>query len=120
MKVLIADDSAFMRGVLKDILTHTKWADSEVVEAGDGQDAVEKIKTENPDLVLLDIIMPIKDGLEVLKEVSDTSKSVVIVSAVGQEKVITEAKGLGAKEFIVKPFDTQKVVEVLNNLAPVT
>ena len=118
MKVLIADDSAFMRGVLKDLLTHTKWAGTEVIEAGDGQEAVEKYKTENPDLVLLDIIMPVKDGLTILKEMGTTDKSVVIVSAVGQEKVIQEAKELGAKDFIVKPFESQKVVEVLDKLYP--
>lgn len=118
MKILIVDDSAFMRTILKDIVAKSKWQGAEVVEAGDGDEAVEKFNTEKPDLVLLDIIMPKKDGIEVLKDIGQSSKSVVIVSSVGQEQVIDQAKQLGAKDYIVKPFDSGRVITTLNNLLP--
>lgn len=115
MKILLAEDSIFMRSVLKNILIKHGFADSRVIEARNGQEALEKIKTENPDLVLLDIIMPKIDGMEILKQVGKTSK-VVVISAVGQEKIMTEAKELGARDFIVKPFDFIKVVEVIKKV----
>lgn len=118
MKVLIADDSAFMRAILKDIVTKSNWGNAQVVEAVDGRDAVEKFKAEAPDLVLLDVIMPGQDGIAVLKEIGHSAKSVVIVSSVDQNAVIDEAKGLGAKDYIMKPFDSAKVLEVLNTLLP--
>jgi two-component system, chemotaxis family, chemotaxis protein CheY len=117
MKILIVDDSAFMRTILKDIVAKSKWQGAEIIEAGDGDEAVEKFNTEKPDLVLLDIIMPKKDGIGVLKDIGQSSKSVVIVSSVGQEQVIEQAKQLGAKDYIVKPFDSERVITILNNLS---
>lgn len=118
MKVLIADDSAFMRSILKDIVGQSSWKDATVIEADDGVKAVEKYNQEKPELVLLDIIMPQKDGIEVLKNIGQLSPTVVIVSSVGQEQVIAQAKQLGAKDYIVKPFDSRKVVEVIDGLLP--
>lgn len=118
MKVLIADDSAFMRTILKDIVAKTKWAGAEIIEAVDGNDVVAKFNADKPDLVLLDIVMPEKDGIAALKDIGSAAKSVVIVSSVGQEDIINQAKGLGAKDYIVKPFDANKVIEVLNGLLP--
>lgn len=118
MKVLIVDDSAFMRTILKDLVVQTKWAGSEILEAGDGNEAVAQCQAGKPDLILLDIVMPGKDGIEVLKEIGFTSQSVVIVSSMGQDSIIDQAKTLGAKDYIVKPFDAKLVIESLNNLFP--
>ena len=105
-KILIVDDSAFMRTVLKNILENIGYHN--FVEAGNGNEALEKIKTDNPDLILLDIIMPDKGGVDVLKEIGLTHK-VIMITAVGQEKIIEEAKNFGAKGYLVKPFDNHQV-----------
>lgn len=121
MKVLVVDDSAFMRKILTDLIQQTKWAGSEILEAGDGNEAVAKCQDGKPDLLLLDIVMPGKDGIAVLKEIgATTAPSVVIVSSMGQETVISEAKSLGAKDYIVKPFDARLVIDALNKLFPET
>jgi two-component system chemotaxis response regulator CheY len=118
MKVLIVDDSAFMRTILKDLIEQTKWTGSEIIEAGDGDEAIAKCQAGQPDLILLDVVMPGKDGIEVLKEIGYTSQSVVIVSSMGQDNIIDQAKSLGAKDYIVKPFDAKLVIESLNKLFP--
>ena len=118
MKILIADDSAFMRGILKDIVAKSQWNGAQIIEAVDGKDAVNKFKAETPDLVLLDIVMPEQDGIAVLKDIGHSAKSVVIVSSVDQDTVIQEAKGLGARDYITKPFNAEQVLTVLNNLLP--
>ena len=120
MKILIVDDSAFMRTILKDLIPGSKWAGSDIVEASDGNEAVAKCQNQKPDLVLLDIVMPGKDGIQVLKEIGYTQPSVVIVSSIGQENVIEQAKSLGAKDYIVKPFDPKLVIEALDKLFPET
>lgn len=107
-KILLVDDSAFMRNVLKNILQAEGYSNFE--EAGDGEEALEKIKSFSPDLVLLDMIMPKKGGQEVLKEVGKDLK-VLVVSAVGQEKIVEEAQSLGALGYVVKPFDNNQVLE---------
>lgn len=110
MKILIADDSQFMRKVLKDILLEAGYAD--ICECVDGNECLAKYESEKPDLILLDIIMPEVDGIEVLKKIGATAK-IIVISAVGQEKMINEAKKLGALDYIVKPFDNEKVLEVI-------
>lgn len=107
IKILIADDSAFMRKVLQGILEGMGF--SHFIECGNGKECLEKCKSAKPDLILLDIIMPEVDGMEVLKKIGKTIK-VLIISAVGQEGIIKEAKENGALGFIVKPFDNKKVV----------
>jgi len=113
-KILIADDSAFMRSVLKNILA--KGAYNDVIEASDGEDALNKIREEKPDLMLLDIIMPNLDGIGVLRELMPGQVKVIVISAVGQEKMMKEAKSLGATEFIVKPFDAGNVIESIRKV----
>jgi len=108
-KILVADDSQFMRTTLKDILTEDGH---EVIEAADGKEALEQFEAEKPDLILLDIIMPEVDGMEVLKKIGKTAK-IIVISAVGQEKMVDDAKELGALDYIVKPFDNKKVLEVV-------
>lgn len=108
-RILLADDSAYMRGVLKRILSDLP--DLTFVEAGDGQDAVETYRRDRPDLVLMDIIMPRKNGIEALRAIRDEDGKarVLIVSAVGQEVVMREALDAGAAGFIVKPFHPDQV-----------
>jgi two-component system chemotaxis response regulator CheY len=116
MKILIADDSAFMRTILKSIIPTTKFPDAEIIEAADGKEAVEKYNQEHPDLILLDIIMPVKGGIDVLKEIGMSAKSIVMISSIDEQKVIDEATSLGAKGYIVKPYDSSEVVEMINSL----
>ncbi|PLX27051.1 two-component system response regulator [Candidatus Parcubacteria bacterium] len=107
-KILIADYSAFMRKMLIEILNEGGY--TEIIEAENGKIALEKIESENPDLVLLDIIMPEVDGVEVTKQAGKKVK-IIIISAIGQEGVIKEAQDNGALGFIVKPFKKEQVLE---------
>jgi YesN/AraC family two-component response regulator len=116
MKVLIVDDNAFMRTILKDLVTQTKWADATIIEAVNGDEAITVCAAQKPDLILLDVVMPGKDGIEVLKEINPTQSLVVVVSSVGQEYIIEHAKSLGAKDYIIKPVDPALVIESLNKL----
>lgn len=115
-KILVVDDSTFMRKILMNILTKMGYTD--IIEASDGDEAVQKYKVEKPALVLLDIIMEKKDGIEVLREVmaSDKKAKIVMVSAVGQEQMVKEAMDIGAADFIVKPFNASKVEETVKKL----
>ncbi len=112
-RVLVVDDAAFMRKVLTDALTS---AGHEVVgEAGDGNEAVARFKELKPDLATLDITMPEKDGLTALKEILslDPSARVVMCSALGQESKVLEAIKAGAKDFVVKPFQPDRVLQAV-------
>ena len=110
-KILLVDDAAFMRMMLKDTLTKNGYTD--LYEAVDGADAVEKFSEVQPDLVIMDITMPNKDGLEALKEIraKDGSANIVMCSAMGQESMVMEAVRSGAKDFIVKPFKADRVLD---------
>ena len=114
-KIVIADDSSFMRKVLIDMLTEEGFTD--LVECGTGKEVLAQVKIEKPDLILLDIVMPEMDGLEVLKEIGK-EVDVIVVSAVGQDSMIKEAKQSGAKGYLVKPFEkTAVLAEVEKHLA---
>lgn len=109
-KVLIVDDAAFMRMMLKDILTKNGF---EIEEAENGLVAVEKYKSLTPDLVTMDITMPEMDGLAALKEIKKVNggAKVIMCSAMGQQAMVIEAIQNGAKDFIVKPFQSDRVLE---------
>ncbi len=112
-RVLVVDDAAFMRKVLSDALTN---AGHEVVgEAGDGNEAVARFCELKPDLATLDITMPEKDGLTALKEILslDPGARVVMCSALGQESKVLEAIKAGAKDFVVKPFQPDRVLQAV-------
>ncbi|MBU1118394.1 response regulator [Patescibacteria group bacterium] len=115
IKVLLADDSAFMRKILRDILEHEGY--SHFIECADGEECIEKSNSENPDLIFLDIVMPKIDGIEVLKRVG-RNYNVIVVSAIGQEKTKEMAKDLGAKGYITKPFDWKQVSSEIKKLYP--
>jgi len=112
-KILIADDSLFMRRILKDILSE----EYEIVEAESGAEALAQFEKESPDLVLLDIIMPDgeEEGIKVLRNIVENhpEAQVVMITAVGQEAIIEECRKLGAKDYIVKPFDAKLVAEMV-------
>ncbi|CAM3356399.1 response regulator [Marinicrinis lubricantis] len=112
-RVLIVDDAAFMRMMVKDILTKNGY---EVVgEASDGAQAVEKYKEVKPDLVTMDITMPEMDGIAALKEIKkmDPNAKVIMCSAMGQQAMVIDAIQAGAKDFIVKPFQADRVIEAI-------
>ncbi len=113
-RVLIVDDAAFMRMMLKDILTKNGF---EVVgEAENGKMAVQMYSELKPDVVTMDITMPEMDGLAAVKEIKqqDPNAKVVMVSAMGQQTMVIEAIRAGAADFIVKPFQPDRVLEALS------
>ena len=112
-RILIVDDAAFMRMMIKDILTKNGF---EVVgEASDGAQAVDKYKELKPDLVTMDITMPEMDGIAALKVIQefDPNAKVVMCSAMGQQAMVIDAIQAGAKDFIVKPFQADRVIEAI-------
>lgn len=115
-KILIVDDAAFMRMMIKDNLKKAGYTD--FIEAGDGEQAVALYEAEKPGMVLLDITMPIKDGIEALTEIKqkDPGAKVVMCSAMGQEGMVVEAIKLGALDFIVKPFKPDRLVQTVKNI----
>ncbi len=115
-KVLIVDDAAFMRMSIRLILERNGF--EVVAEAENGQEAVHKYKELKPDLVTMDITMPVMSGLEALKEIRsfDPRAKVLMVSAMGQEPMVKEAIVSGAVNFIVKPFNEEYIVKTLNKI----
>ena len=115
-RVLIVDDAVFMRMKLKDILEKNGY--EVVAEAQNGVEAIEKYKSESPELVTMDITMPEMDGIEALKSIKamDPNAKVIMCSAMGQQSMVMEAIQSGALDFIVKPFDTDRVIQSLNKI----
>ena len=112
-RVLIVDDAAFMRMMLKDILAKNGY---EIVgEAENGAIGVEKYKELKPDLVTMDITMPEMDGISAVKKIKsiDASARVVMCSAMGQQAMVIDAIQAGARDFIVKPFQPERVLEAV-------
>jgi two-component system chemotaxis response regulator CheY len=115
-RILITDDAAFMRMMLKDILT--KGGYEVVGEAANGNEAIEKYQQLKPDLVTMDITMPQCDGITALKAImgSDPTAKIIMCSAMGQQAMVIESIQAGAKDFIVKPFQPQRVLEAVKKL----
>lgn len=112
-RILVVDDAAFMRMMLKDILSKNGF---EVVgEAENGQKAVEKWQELRPDLTTMDITMPEMDGISAVKEIKkvDANAKVIMCSAMGQQAMVIEAIQSGARDFIVKPFQPDRVIEAV-------
>ncbi len=114
--ILIVDDAAFMRMMIKDILTKNGY--DIAGEAANGQEAIAKYKEVKPDLVTMDITMPEMDGIEALKKIreEDASAKVIMCSAMGQQSMVIDAIQNGAKDFIVKPFQADRVVEAIQKV----
>ncbi len=115
-RILIVDDAAFMREMLRDILTEEGY--EIVAEAADGDEAISAYNDCQPDLVMLDIVMPRTSGLEALREISAAhpGANIVMCSALGQEALVTEALDAGAKDFVVKPFKPERALEVVKKV----
>ena len=117
LKVMIVDDTLFMRHMLRGIVEEEGW--TVIGEAANGEDAVRKYLEYLPDITTMDIVMPVKSGIEALSEIIalDKKAKVVICSALGQEGMIEEARKAGARGFITKPFDPSKVKEMIRKIA---
>ena len=114
--ILIVDDAAFMRMMIKDILTKNGY--NVAGEAENGKQAVDKYNEIKPALVLMDITMPEMDGIQALKAIkgADANATVIMCSAMGQQAMVIEAIQSGAKDFIVKPFQADRVLEALQKV----
>ncbi len=106
-KILIVDDSGSMRGMLMDLLEKAGYLN--VSSAINGEEALALYNKEHHDLIILDIIMPGKSGIDVLREIGSTCK-VLVLSAIGQDTIIEEAKKLGALDYLVKPIEEADVL----------
>lgn len=114
--ILICDDAAFMRMMIKDILTKNGY--NVAGEAENGKRAVEKYNELKPDLVLMDITMPEMDGIQALKAIKGSfpDSNIIMCSAMGQQAMVIEAIQAGAKDFIVKPFQADRVIEAVKKV----
>ena len=114
--ILICDDAAFMRMMIKDILTKNGY--NVAGEAENGKVAVEKYAELKPDLVMMDITMPEMDGIQALKKIkeNDPGATVIMCSAMGQQAMVIESIQAGAKDFIVKPFQADRVIEAVKKV----
>jgi two-component system chemotaxis response regulator CheY len=116
-RVLIADDASFMRQMIRDIIEPEGY---EVIgEASDGVEVVDKFRKLRPDLTMMDIVMPKRSGIDAVRAIKaeDPNAVVVMCSALGQETLVMEAIQAGAKDFIVKPFKPDAVVQTLAKIA---
>ncbi len=114
-KILMVDDAAFMRLRVSKVL---KESGHDVVEAENGADAVEKYKAEKPDLVIMDITMPVMDGITSVREIKnfDGDAKIVMLSAMGQQQMVIDAIKAGAKDFVLKPFKPDNLMGAVNKL----
>lgn len=113
-RILVVDDALIMRMMIKDILSVSGY---EICgEAVDGFDAIEKYKQLKPDLVTMDIIMPKCSGIEALKEIikTDAKARIIVITAIDQREALMDAIKSGAKDFIVKPFDEERVISAIS------
>jgi two-component system chemotaxis response regulator CheY len=115
-KILIIDDLPFMRKVIREILEGTRLF--RIEEASNGLEGLRRYREVKPDLVLLDIVMPVLDGISTLERLikMDPKARVVMCSALGQEELIVRAIRLGAKDFVVKPFHPHRLVTAVHRL----
>jgi two-component system chemotaxis response regulator CheY len=118
VKVLIVDDAMFMRNMIAEIFNGKKYKEEDyqvVAEAENGVEAVQMYREHDPDIVTMDIVMPEMTGIEALKEIMaiDSGANVIMCSALGQDSLVMEALDAGAKDFIVKPFQPEKVLDVV-------
>ena len=112
---MIVDDAQFMRMRVTKLLTEHGY---EVIEAEDGEEAVQTYRSAQPDVVLMDITMPRKDGLVALSEIRDFDPQarVIMLTALGQQAVVLGAMKAGAKDFLVKPYDPEKVIKSIQRV----
>lgn len=114
-KIMVVDDAQFMRVRISKLLTGHGF---DVVEAENGEQAVRTYQSAKPDAVLMDITMPEKDGLQALAEIrsSDPKARVIMLTALGQESMVVQAVQAGAKDYVVKPFDPDRIITALQKV----
>lgn len=114
--ILVVDDAAFMRMMIKDTLSKNGFVICG--EAENGAKAVEKFKEVSPELVIMDITMPEMDGIQAVKEIKkiNASAKIIMCSAMGQQAMVIEAIQAGAKDFIVKPFQQERILEAVKKV----
>ena len=115
VKILIGDDSILARKQLKDVVS--SFGISNIIEACNGQEAIDKYKEHSPDMVFLDIVMPVKDGHSAIAEIMEVNPDadIVIVSSVGTQSQLRQAIQLGAKDFIQKPLNVRQIESILKS-----
>lgn len=115
-KVMIVDDAMFMRKMLTDILV--KQGHTVICEASNGEEAISMYKTHKPELVTMDITMPVMDGIQAVKHIKeyDPNALILMFSAMGQQAMVIDAIQAGAKDFIVKPFNAERVSEAVTKV----
>lgn len=113
--VLIVDDAAFMRMRAKKVLEENGY---QTYEAADGKDAISKYQQRKPDLVMMDITMPIMDGITSIEEIIkiDKDAKIVVCSALGQQNMVINAIKAGAKDYVLKPFQPDRVIEAVKKV----
>jgi two-component system chemotaxis response regulator CheY len=117
-RVLITDDALFMRSMLKNLLGSEGYATH---EAANGEEAIREYRAQLPDVVLMDITMPVMDGIAAIRAIMSEfpNARIIVCSALGQRNLVVEAIQAGAKDYIVKPFDKARVIEgVANQVGP--
>ena len=114
-KILVVDDAIYVRSKSMKLLAENGF---EVAEAANGAEAVSKYNEIKPDLVLMDITMPVMDGITAVKEIkkNDPGAKVIMCTALGQQSMVIEAIKAGAKDFIVKPYQTDRVLATVRKL----
>lgn len=114
--ILIVDDAAFMRMMIKDILAKNGY--TVIGEAENGAKAIEKFKELSPDLVIMDITMPEMDGIQAVRHIKGLSSDakIIMCSAMGQQAMVIESIQAGARDFIVKPFQAERVIEAVKKV----
>jgi two-component system chemotaxis response regulator CheY len=115
-KILITDDALFMRVTLKNILVANGYEIAD--EATNGKEAIDKYAARRPDLVLMDITMPVMDGITATRAIKSTypEANVIMCTAMGQKEMVIQAIQAGAKDFIVKPFQPDRVLQSIKKL----
>ena len=116
-RILVVDDASFMRNVLKDIIK-TNGLASEIFEAGDGIEGVKAYQKVKPDLVTMDVNMPKADGIQALRAILkiDPTAKVIMITSVEEKHIVQDAIKLGARDYVVKPFDRSNVPLVINKV----
>jgi len=114
-RIMVVDDAQFMRMRVSKLLIEHGY---EVIEAIDGETAVQTYRSVNPDAVLMDITMPHKDGLTALAEIRhfDPQAKVIMLTALGQQPLVLQALQIGAKDFLVKPYDPERILKTLQKV----
>lgn len=113
--ILIGDDSILARKQLKDVIESA--GSPTIVEANNGEVTVEKYKEAKPDLVFIDLVMPVKDGISAIKEITafDPNAKIIVVSSIGTQQQLKEAIMAGAQDFLQKPFYEPQIIEILRH-----